>query len=165
MVRWIYPNQGGSTMVVCFFEHKDAPASIKTALEREVEYLISVGADCFLVGNQGGFDAMVLGCLRKFVIKYPAISYRVVLAYMPKPGDSEFRPGETMLPEGMESIHPKYAIAYRNKWMAEESDAAVVYVAHSWGGAAKYAGMMETKGKTVINLYRAGVTDPAEPVG
>lgn len=140
-------------MTVCFFGHKDGPGSIRPEVEREIEKLIGCGADCFLVGNQGAFDAMVLGCLRKTVLKFQGVIYRVVLAYMPKPGDNEFHPGETMLPEGMEAVHPKYAIAHRNKWMVEESDAAVVYVAHSWGGAAKYAGIMKKTGKKVINLY------------
>ena len=139
-------------MTVCFFGHKDTPESVRPALEREIERQISCGADCFLVGNQGRFDAMVLVCLRKFTAKYPEVSYKIVLAYMPKPGEKVFLSGETMLPEGMESVHPRYAIAHRNRWMAEVSDAAVVYVAHGWGGAAKCAKMMERKGKTVINL-------------
>ncbi len=58
---------------------------------------------------------MVLGCLREIAAKHPAIVYKVVLAYMPKPGDNEFHPGETMLPEGVEAVHPKYAIAHRNQ--------------------------------------------------
>lgn len=140
-------------MVVCFFGHKDTPEMIKPTLEREIEHLINSGADCFLVGNQGRFDAMVLGILRKIAAKYPEISYKVVLAYMPKPGEHRFSPGETVLPEGMESVHPKYAISYRNRWMAKESDVAVVYVAHGWGGAAKYAGQMEKTGKLIMNIW------------
>ena len=140
-------------MTVCFWGHKDTPTTIKQALEKEIERLIGCGAVCFLVGNQGGFDDMVLNCLRKIVVKYPGITYKVVLAYMPKPGDYRFAPGETMLPEGMEFIHPKYAITYRNRWMVEVSDTAVVYVAHTWGGAAKYADFMGRKGKRVINLF------------
>lgn len=140
-------------MTVCFFGHHDTPESVRTALEREIERMVECGADCFLVGNQGRFDGMVLGCLRKIAEKYPGISYRVVLAYLPKPGDRAFLPGETMLPEGMEMVHPRYAIAHRNRWMVEQSDAAVVYVAHGWGGAAKYAAQMEKKGKTVVNLF------------
>ena len=150
-------------MTVCFFGHKDAPESIRPFLEQEIERLIDCGAECFLVGNQGRFDGMVLGCLRRMAKKHPGITYKVVLAYMPKTG--AFAYGETMLPEGQELVHPRYAIAHRNKWMTEEADAAVVYVAHSWGGAARYADLMRRKGKIVRNLCRAGVTDPADPVG
>ena len=152
-------------MTVCFFGHRDAPESIRPTIKREIEGLIGCGADCFLVGNQGRFDAMVLGCLREIAAEHPASVYKVVLAYMPKPGDNEYRPGETMLPEGVEAVHPKYAIAYRNQWMAEAADAAVVYVAHNWGGAAKYAGAMAKKGKTVRNLCRACGTAHADQPG
>ena len=150
-------------MTVCFFGHKDTPESVRPFLEQEIERLIERGAECFLVGNQGRFDGMVLGCLRRMAEKYPGITYKVVLAYMPRTG--AFAYGETMLPEGLELVHPKYAIAHRNEWMVEEADAAVVYVAHGWGGAARYADLMRRKGKIVRNLCRAGVTDPADPVG
>jgi hypothetical protein len=150
-------------MTVCFFGHKDTPETVRPFLEQEIERLIDCGAECFLVGNQGRFDGMVLGCLRRMVKKHPGITYKVVLAYMPRTG--EFAYGETMLPEGQELVHPRYAIAHRNRWMTEEADAAVVYVAHSWGGAARYADLMRRKGKIVLNLCRAGVTDPADQPG
>ena len=150
-------------MTVCFFGHKDTPETVRPFLEQEIERLIDCGAECFLVGNQGRFDGMVLGSLRRMAKKHPGITYKVVLAYMPRTG--EFAYGETMLPEGQELVHPRYAIAHRNRWMAEEADAAVVYVAHGWGGAARYADLMRRKGKIVRNLCRAGVTDPADPVG
>ena len=150
-------------MTVCFFGHKDTPESIRPFLEQEIERLIDCGAECFLVGNQGRFDGMVLRCLRRMAKKHPGITYKVVLAYMPRTG--EFAYGETVLPEGQELVHPRYAIAHRNRWMTEEADAAVVYVAHSWGGAARYADLMRRKGKIVRNLCRAGVTDPADQVG
>ena len=150
-------------MTVCFFGHKDTPESVRQFLEQEIEHLIDRGAKCFLVGNQGRFDGMVLGCLRRMAGKHPEITYKVVLAYMPKTG--EFAYGETMLPEGQELVHPRYAISHRNKWMAEEADAAVVYVAHGWGGAAKYANLMKKQGKPVQNLCRAGVSDPADHPG
>ena len=150
-------------MTVCFFGHKDTPETVRPFLEQEIERLIDRGAERFLVGNQGRFDGMVLGCLRRMAKKHPGITYKVVLAYMPRTG--EFACGETMLPEGQELVHPRYAIAHRNRWMTEEADAAVVYVAHSWGGAARYADLMRRKGKIVRNLCRAGVTDPADRVG
>ena len=140
-------------MTVCFFGHKDTPETVRPFLEQEIVRLIDHGAECFLVGNQGRFDGMVLGCLRRMTKEYPGITYKVVLAYMPKA--EEFAFGETMLPEGQELVHPRYAIAHRNRWMAEESDVAVVYVAHNWGGAAKYADLMKKKGKPVKNLCRA----------
>ena len=52
-------------MTVCFFGHRDTPESVRPFLEQEIERLIDHGAECFLVGNQGRFDEMVLGCLRR----------------------------------------------------------------------------------------------------
>lgn len=140
-------------MTVCFFGHRDTPESVRTELKREIEHLIGEGANHFYVGSQGRFDAMALGCLRELAAYNTGVSYQVVLAYLPKPGEQGNHPEETLFPEGLEFIHPKYALAHRNRWMAEESDAAIVYVAHSWGGAAKYAEMMKKKKKRVINLF------------
>ena len=56
------------------------------------------------------------------------------------------------LPEGIESVHPRYAITWRNRWMLDRADFVVTYITHSWGGAAKFAQAAEKKEKTVINL-------------
>lgn len=74
-------------------------------------------------------------------------SLGVVLAYLPNTeGD------DTMLPEGIETVHPRYAISWRNRWMVQRSDFAVCYVRHTWGGAHRYMEYARQQGKTVINL-------------
>lgn len=78
----------------------------------------------------------------------------MVLAYMPKEkaksryDDLDF----TIYPEGLENTPPKYAIVTRNRWMINMSDYVVVYVKHSFGGAAQFKELAEKKGKIVINL-------------
>lgn len=146
-------------MVCCFFGHKDAPASIISALEYAIENLIqNAGVNEFLVGNQGCFDGMVHRVLKKAKNKYPSITYHVVLAYMPKEKNrySLYEYGETILPAGIESIHPKFAISWRNKWMIQESDMVVCYVNHSWGGAAQFVEYARKQGKTIINIGDTG---------
>ena len=116
--------------------------------------LIAKGVNSFLVGNQGGFDSIVLYALRMLKEKYPHIPYNVVLAYMPG-AKEEWHTHElleTLHPEGLESVHPRYAISWRNKWMIRESDVAVTYITHSWGGAAQFAELAEKKMKRVINI-------------
>lgn len=145
-------------MTCCFFGHKDAPSSIYEKLEEAVEKLIKDdGYNSFLVGNQGQFDSMALSALRKMKGKYPHISYNIVLAYMPghKEEWSSCDPAETVFPEGLESVHPRYAISWRNKWMVQESDAVVCYITHSWGGAAQYVNLAERRNKLVVNLALA----------
>lgn len=141
-------------MVCCFFGHKDIPHGIKEHLTVVLIELISQGVDSFLVGNQGGFDSIVLHSLRMLKEKYPHITYNVVLAYMPgaKEEWSPYEQMETLYPEGLESVHPRYAISWRNKWMVQESDVVVTYITHSWGGAAKYMEYARRKKKTIINI-------------
>lgn len=137
-------------MPVCtFFGHRECPEDIKPALTRAVERLIcEEGVDCFYVGNQGHFDAMVRSVLRQMGEKYPHIRYGVVLAYFPA-GEGK---DDTMFPEGLESVHPKFAIDRRNRWMIERCDYALGYVRHHWGGAAKYMDAAKSMGKRVIFL-------------
>ena len=59
---------------------------------------------------------------------------------------------DTMLPEGIESIHPHYAISWRNNWMLRQSDYVVTYITHTWGGAAQYARKAASQGKNIIKL-------------
>ena len=78
----------------------------------------------------------------------------IVLAYMPaeKQEYSSYDPMETLYPEGLESVHPRFAISWRNKWMVHEADVVVTYITHSWGGSAQFAELAERKKKRVINI-------------
>jgi len=59
---------------------------------------------------------------------------------------------DTLLPEGIEHVHPRFAISWRNKWMIRQSDYVVTYITHSTGGAAQFAKMAEKQGKIVIKV-------------
>ena len=138
-----------------FFGHRDCPRSIKSKLRKVLIDLIeSHAVDMFYVGQQGAFDAMVRSVLKELVLLYPHINYAVVLERMP-PKRDEFDTrdySDTMLPEGIETVHPRFAISWRNKWMIKQSDYVVTYVTHSWGGSAQFAELAERQRKTVINV-------------
>ena len=138
-----------------FFGHRDCPSSIKSKLRKVLIDLIeSHAVDMFYVGQQGAFDAMVRSVLKELVLLYPHINYAVVLERLP-PKRDEFDTrdySDTMLPEGIETVHPRFAISWRNKWMIKQSDYVVTYVTHSWGGAAQFAELAEKQKKTVINV-------------
>lgn len=106
----------------------------------------------FYVGHQGQFDAYVHSELKKLKQEYTQINYAVVLAYMPGKKTEYDDYFDTMLPEGIESVHPHYAISWRNNWMLKQSDYVVTYITHTWGGAAQYAKRAKTSKKRVINL-------------
>ena len=137
-----------------FFGHRDCPDSLKPMIQSVVIDLITNhDVDMFYVGNQGGFDGLVRGVLREVTQECPQVHYAVVLAYMPSEGSAPGDTSDTMLPEGIELVHPRYAISWRNNWMLQQSDLVVAYIAHSWGGAAQYVQKAIRSGKTVINLF------------
>ena len=51
-------------MATCsFFGHSECYGLDRNVLRRAIEELIALGVKEFLVGNHGGFDAMVFSCL------------------------------------------------------------------------------------------------------
>lgn len=141
-------------MSICtFFGHRDCPNSIQSKLQEVlVDLIANCKVDMFYVGNQGRFDAIVRNVLRGLKTEYPQIEYAVVLAYMPGKRTEYDDYSDTMLPEGIESIHPRYAISRRNNWMLQQSDYVVTYITHAWGGATQFAKKANRQKKTVINL-------------
>lgn len=140
-------------MAACtFFGHRECPETIKPALRGAIVRLIEKGVDTYYVGNQGAFDAHVRSVLRELVQRYPYIHYAVVLAYMPREGHASEEYSDSMLPEGIESVHPRYAINWRNNWMIHNAQYAITYITHTWGGASRYAAAARRRGIEVYNL-------------
>lgn len=138
-----------------FFGHRDCPETIKPYLREVLEDLIiNQEVDTFYVGNQGRFDGIVRSVLRELEQAYPEIHYAVVLAYLPGKTNENDDFSDTIFPEGIEAVHPRYAIEWRNRWMLQRADFVVTCITHPWGGAAKFAGKAKREGKTVINLFR-----------
>ena len=138
-----------------FFGHHDCPVSIKPKLrEALIDLIENRTVDLFYVGQQGAFDSIVHSVLKELVCVYPGIRYAVVLERMPQKR-YEFDAGafyDTLLPEGIENIPPRFTISWRNQWMLQRSDYVVTYITHAWGGAAQFAEKANRQGKTVINL-------------
>lgn len=142
-------------MVCTFFGHSYCPETVKPRLrETLVDLIETQGVDVFYVGNHGDFDRMTRSLLRELSAQYPHIRYAVVLAYVPQKRD-EFDQrdwSDTMLPEGIERVPPRFAISWRNRWMLDHADIVVTYITHSWGGAAQFAELAEKKGKQIVGL-------------
>ena len=136
-----------------FFGHRECLDSLKFQLKEVlIDLITNRNADMFYVGNQGRFDAIVRGVLRELKKEYPEINFAVVLAYIPGKQNEYDSYSDTMVPEGLESVHPRYAISWRNNWMLRQSDYVVTYITHSWGGAAQYAAKAARQRKSVVNL-------------
>lgn len=136
-------------MTATFFGHKDTPKSIEPVLHSTIIELIEKrNVTDFYVGNQGNFDTMVHRQLRELSLIYP-INYSVVLAYLPNKNENS---ENTIYPEGLESVPKRFAISHRNKWMINQSDIVVTYVARSFGGAWQFKLTSEKKRKIIIEL-------------
>lgn len=137
-------------MTCTFFGHRDTPKEKEPILKSTlIDMIENKNVDIFYVGNNGNFDSMVCTVLSELSSVYP-IKFYIVLSYVPKKEmDNSER---TILPEGIETVPPRFAISYRNKWMIEQSDYVITYVIHSWGGAAQFKELAEKKGKTVISI-------------
>lgn len=143
-------------MTCTFFGHRNTPDSIRPILRNTLIKLIETqGTDTFYVGNQGRFDSIVKSELRKLKENYPFIKYSVVLAYLPREKkDFDITDySNTVYPDGLENVPPRFAIDKRNRLMIDWSDIVVAYVYGTIGGAAKYKEIAEKKGKQVINLF------------
>lgn len=141
--------------ICTFFGHHDCPPSIKPKLRSVLTELIEQqSVNTFYVGNKGAFDRIVRSVLRELAQEYPQIAYAVVLERMPgkRNGHDPEDGSDTMLPEGMETVLPRFAIVRRNEWMLRQADFVVCYITHSQGGAAKFAEEAKRRKKTLINL-------------
>lgn len=133
-------------MVCTFFGHRDCYELDKRVVLGAVEDLIREGITEFLVGNQGHFDAMVRSCLKSFWAQYPQIRYSVVLAYLPGEKGEYDDFSDAMLPEGIEMVHPKFSVDWRNRYLIDSADACLCYVNRTWGGAYKFARLAKQRG-------------------
>ena len=133
-----------------FFGHRDCPYEKYLSIFQATKTLIlEKDVSCFYVGTQGNFDYLVFQALCALKNEFPDIQVHSVLAY--KPRTQNLHP-YTVLPEGIELVHPRYAIPWRNRWMIDHSDYVIAYVTHNFGGAARFVDEAKRKGKTVINL-------------
>lgn len=121
-------------------------------MKQTVERLIlEEGATCFYVGNHGAFDRMVAGVLQEIEQVQPHIRWYVVLAYLPTSKNGKTYTN-TLYPEGLETVPPRFAVCARNEWMIKQADTVVAYVAHKTGGAAQFAQKAKKMGRRVIEL-------------
>lgn len=143
-------------MNCCFFGHSNCPDNIRQKLKDEIIKMVGGPESVFFyVGHQGHFDGMVRSVMKELIKEGMKVNYSVVLAYMPGERyefDSPDEYKDTMFPEGLENVHPKFAISWRNNWMIGESDKVICYVRYRTGGAFQFVEKARRKGKEIINL-------------
>ncbi len=142
-------------MTVTLFGHRDAPLTIYSLLEQTVVDLIDHhGAIQFHIGTHGNFDRLAQSVICNLRKKYPNIQYVIVLSRIPtsKNVHWDVTYANTMIPDGLENVPPRFGIEHRNRWMLDHSDIVISYVKNSIGGASKFTALAKKKCKRVINL-------------
>ena len=142
-------------MTVTFFGHRDTPSTIRPKLtETLISLIVEHGADTFYIGNNGAFDSLATSVLKELVTNYPHVRYMIVLSKLPTTAnESDVAYYEnTIIFDGFEKAHPKYAIVKRNEFMINNADTVVSYVKYTSGGAYRFTELAKKKKKTVVNL-------------
>ena len=140
-------------MVCTFFGHRDAPDFLKESIEREIIQLVkNESVEVFYVGNNGNYDFLVQRILSKLSQSMGGFEYYIVLSSLSEralSGNQE----NTIFPEGLERVPPRFTIAKRNEWLIKNSHFALVYLKHGFSNSAKWIDKAEKKGLKIINIF------------
>lgn len=145
---------GGFTeMTACtFFGHRDCPDEIRPQIYKAItDLIVNKGVDVFYVGNHGNFDSLVHSCLKELKQEHPHIKYSVVLAYLPK-NKTAAELADCIVPQGIETVHWRKAIPFRNNWMIFRSQFVICYIRRPRGGAFAFTEKAKNQGKIIISL-------------
>ena len=135
-----------------FIGHKECYGLDEGKLLSAIVGLIDEGYMEFLCGGMGNFDMKCARLVKGLKKAYPHIRCYLVIPYLTFNVSGEDCFDEIIYPEGFEKYHFKAAIPKRNKYMVDNSSAAVCYVTHDWGGAAKTYSFAEKTGCKIINV-------------
>ena len=104
----------------------------------------------FFLGEYGSFDRFAYNCAKKFKEKHSNTKLIFVTPYLRVEGKNDRFDG-ILYPE-LERIPPRYAISHRNRWIVEQADIIIAYVAHAYGGAYAMYRYAKHKGKEIYNI-------------
>ena len=142
-------------MPSCMFigDHAVSKEIYSTLLAVTEELILTEKVSTFYVGDRGSFDSYAQIALNLLKKKYPHIKCFIVLAYIPQKSNPFYLPPilETIYPEGLENVPPRYAINSRNLWMLKNSS-FVVCCPSKFGNSSKIIAKARNSGKTVIDI-------------
>ena len=127
--------------------------SLIPKIDQALQNLADKGFLTFLCGGYGSFDFLCAERLLMLKRQRPELESILVHPY-PRPHlhDTVMKLFDRTLYPGLEDCPPRFAIPLRNRWMVEQSQAALCYVTHDWGGAAQTFGYANRTLLQVINL-------------
>ena len=134
-----------------FIGHKECYGLDEGKLLSAIVGLIDEGYMEFLCGGMGNFDMTCARRVKGLEKAYPHIRCYLVIPHLTFNISGKDYFDEIIYPEGFEKYHFKAAIPKRNKYMVDNSSAAVCYVTHDWGGAAKTYSLAVKAEHKIIN--------------
>ena len=145
-------------MIVAFCGHSEYMGTLEDE-KNVLDFLeCRVGDESveFFLGEYGGFDRFAYNCARKYQKKHPVARLVFITPYLSegflkKHIDSQHRFDDILYPN-LETVLPRYAITYRNRWIVEQADLLISYVVLSYGGAYKMYRYAKQKNREIYNL-------------
>ncbi|WP_051588925.1 SLOG family protein [Ruminococcus sp. NK3A76] len=122
---------------VVFIGHSDITGLDTEKLTAKITELINKGYTDFMSGGMGGFDRVSAKTVYGLKRKYPHIKNILVIPYLDYNIYDRSIFDEVIFPECLENVPHRAAIPKRNEYMISTASAAVCFVRHITGGAAK----------------------------
>ena len=145
-------------MRITFFGHADFSES-DAIRERLVKLLRerASGVDVeFLFGGYGGFDRFAYGVAKDFIgcssSKLVFVTPYITESYLKNQVEPSYLKYDCVIYPEIEKVPYKFAIGARNKWMVNNCDLIIFYVARSYGGAYTALLYARARGKESVNL-------------
>ena len=119
----------------------------------------------FLIGRNGEFDEHVASVIKRVQKEIGQENSSITLVLPYRMADLEYYEkyyDDIVIPDELHGAHPKSAITLRNRWMIEQSDLVIVYVARDRGGAFAAMNYAKKMNKGFINLFVRETASPLE---
>jgi len=144
-------------LICCGFGHRVMLTDVEKPLREALERLAAQGVTAFYTGGMGEFDELFARTVRSIKRNDHRLRLTLVLPYLTRPMATERAWYETqydeiLIPEEMDGVHPKAAIALRNRWMVDRSSIVIAALRRDYGGAAETVRYAESTGKEVLRL-------------
>lgn len=141
-----------SGKTVTFIGHNDCFKLNYACLTKELEKIIKEGYYCFINEGMGQFDWTCARAVYTLKKRYPYLKNCLVIPYLSFTIRETSYFDEILYPEGLENYFFPQAILKRNQYLVDQSNVAVCYINHPWGGAIKTYNQAVKKGLRIINL-------------
>ena len=134
----------------------DALSTVIRGLLKEKEYV------SFLIGRNGEFDEYAASVIKRVQKELGKENSDLILVLPYTVADIGYYKNyydDIIIPDCTHGVHPKGAIAQKNRWMVEQSDLVLVNVSHDKGGAYTATKYAERMNKKIINLTHTETLD------